>query len=266
MLKKGKRKEYKNQYVSDDLDGDDFSYGVFIRLGGKSRKFNKVNFSYCVFDDCYLRKCEFTECNFTGAKFVGSHFIGSRFESCNFMYARFDKTEFDEDFLKTSAPSWENTKAAFARSLRINYRSLGDAKLEREAARMEIAAGLSHLYKAWSSNESYYRGKYKQWRRIQKFLQWLSMKSLSVIWGNGEKFVNLLRTTIAFAGICALVHFIWFNPSERSIMHALLEAPAILFNVSDVSFPGWMKSVIMFVRLSLFSLFITILVRRWGYR
>ena len=45
----------------------------------------------------------------------------------------------------------------FARTLRMNYQQLGDARAANKA--IEIEATEIHLHKAWSSKQSYYRSK-----------------------------------------------------------------------------------------------------------
>ena len=48
----------------------------------------------------------------------------------------------------------------FARTLRMNYQQLGFAESVNKAIQIELQATEIHLYKAWRSNEAYYRKKY----------------------------------------------------------------------------------------------------------
>lgn len=265
MLRQNTRNELKDQYVAGHVQGDDFSYTLFLRLGGKKRKFERVNFSYCIFDTCYLRNCTFTDCNFTGAVFLNSQFNGTAFDNCDFKYARFDKTEFDEDILRC-CPSWDNTKKQFAQSLRTNFRSLGESELERKAASIEISAELSHLYKSWGSNEGYYRSKYKSLTRIKMFFKWLSFKLLNFIWGNGESLSRLLLTTLIFLSALMLLDIIYSEQSAFNFFHSIGNAIALLFNTTESPFPPWLTAIVMFIRFSIFGLFIAILIKKWGHR
>ena len=54
---------------------------------------------------------------------------------------------------------------SLARSLRVNYQQLGEAKSANKAIHIELQATKTHLYKAWHSQETYYREKYAGWAR-----------------------------------------------------------------------------------------------------
>ena len=139
-LEASSRVIYEDHHINGSIDGADFRYAVFKRLGAKSKSFKNSRFDYVIFEDCYVRNWTFEDCTFIGCIFRDSQFDGSRFEGCDFKYAQFENSWFDEEILQSSCPSWDNTKRAFARSLRTNYRSLGDARLESKAAKVEIEA------------------------------------------------------------------------------------------------------------------------------
>jgi hypothetical protein len=176
--------------------GGSYNNSLFIRLVGKDVIFTNVNFMYCIFDGAYLRNCNFQSCDFTGCRFINSNLVGSSFSGCKFNYATFEKTLVDTDIMINSCPSEENLKLKFARSLRINYQQLGDAKAANKAISIELKATESHLYKAWSSKESYYRRKYKGFNRLTTFGEWLEFKTLDFIWGNGESTYKLIRAVL----------------------------------------------------------------------
>jgi hypothetical protein len=83
--------------------------------------------------------------------------------------------------------------------LRTNYQQLGDAKSANKAMKIELDATEAHLLKAWRSPESYYRKKYRGWRRLGSFLEWFEFKILDFVWGNGERPLRL----------CLSVFFVW---------------------------------------------------------
>ena len=184
---------------------------LFERLVAMKVQFNQVDFSYCIFDAAYLRNCSFIDCNFTGCRFLNSNLSGTSFHGCKFDYATFEKTYIDNDVLDTGCPGFENLKLKFARSLRLNYQQIGDAKSSNKAMAIELEATESHLFKAWNSKEAYYRHKYKDLKRFKVFMDWLCFKALDIIWGNGESALKLVRTVLWALLIIAAVHLLIFE-------------------------------------------------------
>ncbi len=172
MLSNSDREHQVDKKIETDIVDKKFVNKLFIRLVAKAKKFTKVDFKYSIFDACYLRKCEFNSCDFTGCRFVGTNLHEARFSNCEFRYATFEKTLIDNNILDQECPEEENLKMRFARSLRINYQSLGDAESANKAMRVELRATEEHLYKSWNSNSTYYRNKYKGWNRLNAFRQW----------------------------------------------------------------------------------------------
>jgi hypothetical protein len=136
-------------------------------------------------------------CDFTGCRFLSTSFHGSTFSSCEFAYATFEKTIVADDILETQAPNFENQKARFARTLRVNYQQLGEVESVNKAIKVEIQATRTHLYEAWHSKKDYYRKKYRGFRRMRSFFKWLWFSGLHLLWGNGESVPRLLFSTLA---------------------------------------------------------------------
>jgi uncharacterized protein YjbI with pentapeptide repeats len=128
VLKSSKRAEHKDKLVSENVEGEALSNILFTRLIAKDRSFSKVDFKYTIFDACYLRNCRFDTCDFTGCRFVATNLHGSAFRNCKFDYTNFERTSIDPEILETNCPGPENLKMRFARSLRMNYQQLGDAR------------------------------------------------------------------------------------------------------------------------------------------
>ena len=242
---------------------------LFVRLVAKDKTFSQVDFRYAFFNDCYLRDCRFDSCDFTGCRFIGTNFHGSRFSGCKFDYAIFEKTFIDADILDTECPGAENVRQRFARSLRMNYQQLGDAKAANKAIRVELKATEDHLFKAWRSNERYYRHKYKGWGRLKSLAEWLGFKTLDSIWGNGESALKLVRACVIFLVVVTLIDAIGFGDPTKvaTYYHALLRSPEIfLGTVSPTTFPSGLITSIVLVRLIAFGLFMSIIIKRLGRR
>lgn len=269
ISKSSNRRHHIDKSFDSDKSNVDFSNSLFVRLIAKGKKFDKVDFKYTIFDTCYLRNCVFVSCNFTGCRFIGVNFYGTSFDGCTFDYATFEKTIVDNDILYSSCPSWDNLKLKFARTLRTNYQQIGDSKSANKAIRIELDATKSHLNKAWNSNESYYRNKYKQWNRVKVFLEWVNFVVLDFIWGNGENIFKLIRSTLLLMLLMSFADsFVFSNVSKiSSYWNSLLKMPEVFLGISTpTNYPNKYLALISFVRLTTMGFFMSIIIKRFNRR
>lgn len=241
---------------------------VFERVSAKKARFTNVDFKYSVFDGCYFRSCEFDSCDFTGCRFVGSSFHGSTFVGCKFDYAVFERTLIDSQILDTCCPSWENLKLRFARTLRMNYQALGESDAVNKAILVELDATRVHLDKAWRSNESYYRKKYAGATRLKAFFNWVGFVVGDVIWGNGERPLHLVRTTVGLLVLVAILDTLLARNAllVTDWLSAVAEAPQVFLGTEHPSYPGYIVASIAVARYVILGLFVSILVRRFARR
>jgi hypothetical protein len=175
----------------------------------------------------------------------------------------------ENEVLDTGCPSWENLKLRFARSLRTNYQSLGDTESAKKALAVELEATESHLHKAWKSNESYYRNKYRRGARVEAFIQWTGFKFWDLMWGNGENILKLLRAVLVIWLLMAVTHvMILGNPAHLpDYLKALLSIPAIAFGVTKpCSYPELYLAIITIIRFVFLAMFISVLIKRLSRR
>lgn len=247
-----------------------FQNHLFQRLVAKEVRFEGVDFSYTIFDTCYLRKCTFQNCNFTGCRFTASNFYGSSFTGCKFDYAVFERTLVDHEILDVGCPGPENLKLKFARTLRTNFQSIGDATSVNRAITVELDATREHFWKGWRSPESYYRAKYKGWSRAKMFLQWSNFKLWDYVWGNGESSWKLVRAlAVMLAGMA--VADVFLAGKNRLMLtgyfESIFDVPAIFFGVkSPQSYPELYLAIILFVRLVMVAFFLSIIIKRFSRR
>lgn len=263
------RQHHIDKKFESDLSNTDFSNSLFLRLVAKGKRFDNVDFKYTIFDTCYLRKCVFDSCNFTGCRFVGVNFYGASFSGCTFDYATFERTIIDSNILDIGCPGWDNLKLKFARTLRMNFQQLGDSKSANKAIRVELDATEAYLYKAWRSNESYYRKKYTRGKRVGKFFEWLSFEVLDFIWGNGESTFKLVRSIVLFLLFMSLIHvFLCCDPTKvSSYWNSFLSMPSVFLGASKpVGYPESYLAFIFLVRLVAFGFFMSIIIKRYNRR
>ncbi len=243
---------------------------LFQRLVAKEVTFEGVDFKYTIFDTCYLRKCIFQDCNFTGCRFNASNLYGSTFSGCKFDYAVFERTIVDPDILDTGCPGPENLRSKFARSLRINFQSLGDADAANKAIRVELAATQEHFWKGWKSTESYYRRKYTGWLRVKMFLRWINFKLWDYVWGNGESLWKLGRAVAFVLLFMSLVDVLLTGKdSGRAVSYfqSCLHAPAVFFGIkSPEEYPELYLAIIVAIRLVMMGFLLSIIIKRFNRR
>jgi hypothetical protein len=269
MLSESNRVSVIDKRFSADVADGKFTNHLFLRLVAKKKRFATVDFKYSIFDTCYLRDCFFESCDFTGCRFVGSNLHGSKFSGCKFDYSSFERTLVESDILDTECPGLDNLKSRFARTLRMNYQQLGDAEAANKAIRVELEASKSHKRKAWAANEAYYRRKYSGIKRIKAFMSWVLFTALHWIWGNGESAAKLLRTSLAIFVVMAVVDVFLFRDTGRvsNYVLALGEAPQIFLGTDSPSYyPHWYLAVIVFMRLTMFGFFMSIMIKRLNRR
>jgi len=269
MISSSDRKHHTDEKFDSDVSNAEFRNRLFIRLVAKGKKFEKVDFKYSIFDTCYLRDCVFDSCDFTGCRFIGTNLYGSSFSGCKFDYAMFERTIVDNDILEVGCPAFENLKLKFARSLRMNYQSLGDSLSANKTIVLELQATEIHLLKAWKSKESYYRKKYKGWKRIRSFVEWFNFKSLDLIWGNGESTLKLIRSFFIILLAMSLYDVLMFGDSSRvvSYFNSFISMPNVLFGtLKPQHYSDSYMTFIIFTRLVFFGFLMSIIIKRFNRR
>ena len=269
MIKDSGRVELSDKKFEEDVDGDSYINRLFVRLVAKKVRFSNIDFRYCIFDAAYLRNCTFDSCDFTGCRFINSNLHGTSFNGCKFDYATFDKSFIDSDILDSGCPGPENLRLKFARTLRINYQQIGDAKSANKAINIELHATEDHLYKSWKSKESYYRHKYKGLKRLCAFSEWLEFKTLDLIWGNGESTWKLFRAVLAVLVLISAVDVFKYGNTEliSNYFQSFILSPQILLGVLKPDhYPALYLTLIFLVRLVMFGFFMSIIIKRFNRR
>lgn len=255
------------QAVTDDLTA--FKLKIFIRLNANKVKFTNVSFEHSVFDGCYLRSCVFDSCNFTGCRFIGSNMHQSTFPGSKFDYATFERCHIEAEILTTAAPKEENLRMRFARSLRMNFQQIGDAKAVNQAITLELEATSEHLLESWRSDKEYHRKKYPGLRRVVQFLAWVEFWMLDFVWGNGESIPKLLRSIAIAIIVIGIYDASALNaaPTVSDYWDSLKLAPAIfLSTLPREQHSLGAASTIVATKLIALSLLTALLVKRFGRR
>ncbi|AVR45430.1 hypothetical protein C7S20_09190 [Christiangramia fulva] len=266
------RTRLEDKIFDSDLENESFHNYLFVRIGSKKQKFVGVDFSHTYFEHCYFRNIIFEDCNFNGCKFINCNFTQSTFPGSKFEYAIFEKTLIEDEILSNNCPSYDNLIQKFARSLRLNYQSLGEAVSANKAIKIELKATKNHLYDAWNSNKTYYRTKYgnwKSWERWEMFFKWLNFKIHEFVWGNGENVRKLILTGIYLWIVCTLIHTFCFKNSSLIISYweSFKEVPSIIWGVRKPDYySANYLTFLTILRFLGFALFTSIIIKRFNRR
>ena len=269
FMQSSNRQHHIDQTFDTDVEESSLSNCLFTRVIAKDRRFTKIDFKYTIFDTCYFRNCVFDSCDFTGCRFSGTNLVGSAFDGCKFDYAIFERTQVDNEILDVGCPGFENLTLRFARTLRTNYQGLGDPASANKALAVESHATEVHPRKAWTSQESYYRKKYKGLGRARAFFRWTAFKALDIVWGNGENAWKLIRTVVILCLLLGIAHVVLLDDWTKiaSYWKAWVTMPEVFLGVTTPT--GWSDSAVAFIfslRLVLFGLFMSILIKRISRR
>lgn len=269
-LAKGNREVIADHYVRVDVKDELklHKFKIYVRLNANRRRFKNVSFEHCVFEGCYFRDCVFDSCDFTGCKFVSCNFHHSSFADCKFEYVTFERSMVDADIL-SSAPKQENLRLRFARTLRMNFQQIGDAKAVNQAINMELEATARHLRESWFSEERYHREKYRGFKRIGQFLAWSEFWILHFVWGNGESIPKLVRSILIAMVVIALYDAVALrsDPTITDYWESLKIAPAVFLGTLARQHHSIVAvSVVVASRLIALSLLTALLVKRLGRR
>jgi len=264
----GKTKKEDVEFIRT-MDGEESENVVFIRAVARKIKFTRVSFRFCIFDNCYFRDCVFDSCDFTGCKFTGSNLNGSNFIDCKLNYSVFERTILDLSYVIDSLPREENLRAKVLRSLRTNFQQQGDASEVNKAMRLELEATKTHLKKCWHSSDKYYRNKYSDFIRIKKLTEWGIFSTLHFIWGNGESAIKLFRTFLIILAFISTWE-IYNLPNANDfhlVIDCLLKSPSIFFSVDEGNnYSKGGTTLVLFLRLVVFGLFMSILIKKISRR
>lgn len=259
-------------YVSQDVtDSKAFAFNVYVRLNVSTKvTFRNVSFQHCIFDGCYFKNCVFDSCDFTGCRFLGSNLHLCTFTGCKFEFATFERTQIDDDILTSEAPLGENLRMRFARSLRMNFQQIGDARAVNKAISVELEATSIYLWKSWGwSRETYYKQKFDGiWKPIRQFFRWLEFKTLDVIWGNGESIKKLTRSIVVAVALVSMYETIGYKDPMSVIDYwtSVKDAPGIFLGVVTKEYPSLTLALIVATRYVSLALLTALLIKRFGRR
>lgn len=243
---------------------------LFLRGVAVNMLFEGVDFSKTIFDSCYLKKCRFIRCSFEGAKFVNCNLDGSYFKDCNFDYVIFEKTIIDIEILEC-APKKQNLRYKFARSLKLNYFSIGDHIKARKALDIELKATKKHLLDSWISGETWYKMKYGGLiKRGKQFGKWFEVSLLDIIWGNGESIRRLIVFNLSFLVIITFFFTILKTPfGEYDCgLKFLRNFKNIIYRYFSLTSgnKGFLDLILVIMRLVSVGLLMSIFIKRYNRR
>lgn len=260
-------------FKNKEIVNENFQYFIFTRLvANKYTRFVNVDFSYCIFDNAYMRNCVFDNCKFIGCKFAGSNFLSSNFVKCNFEYANFEKTFVDVDSIVDNLSESPNLRHRMLKSLRVNFQQLGDIDAVNRMILLELDASEQYLRLASFSDKEYILKKHGGFKkRTLALLRLINFHFFNLIWGNGEKIQNLI---LFFVFILITIVFydmlhvgVDKSDSIKYLFNSIQKAPVVFFiNIYPDYYSDFFKTILVFLKLFIFALFTSIIIKRLNRR
>ena len=105
--------------------------------------------------------------------------------------------------------------------------------------------------------------------RARVFFRWTAFKALDIVWGNGENAWKLIRTVVILCLLLGIAHVVLLDDWTKiaSYWKAWVTMPEVFLGVTTPT--GWSDSAVAFIfflRLVLFGLFMSILIKRISRR
>lgn len=275
ILSETNKNIFEDKYFDKSINIDDvylehqknpYKNAVYKRVNCKKKiRIRGISFEHSFFNSCTMRNVVFEECSFVNCRFINCDFKDSYFNNCDFRYSQFNNTFVDIDIIKTS-PREHNLKAKFLRSLRVNFQQLGMKKKEEIIIKEEIKSQKEFLKSSWSSQDDYYKEKYRGIKRLYKFIEWTTFVVNDIIWGAGESIKKCITSTIFFLILIALItkEEVGFLDNFIDISYYFIgsiDKSIIIDNLSPE-----IKSLIICVRYIVFGAILSIIIKRFSTR
>jgi len=206
-------KENENLLVADEHEPDlmlkdhGFKRCLFLRMGLKNAKLQKVTFHQCVFQDCYFRESKFQNVDFTGSIFRDCNLEHAIFQGCQFRYVKFSRCLLDYNEIIQTLPNQPNIAILLLKSLKCNACEVGDLKMVDKLLAIEIKVEKQELKNRFCAVSSYYKARYNVLDRVISFIGFTGLVLSGWFWGHGMKIKALFRSALIIVALFAILFY-----------------------------------------------------------
>ena len=194
--------EIKNKVIASQffdekiIEKKEFSHCCFSNISFKNSKLQSLIFINCTFFNCYFRGTVLSNCQFTGCKFIDCNFrkIQSALENTKntFAYSTFENCHLKYEFMLKCLPKEPNISREIVQNLEDESYKSGsyDEYLKYKYKRIHINE--NHLKSAFLRKEDWYKKNFNRSKSYISGLKFLYSKIIGLVWGYGEKLLNLI--------------------------------------------------------------------------
>jgi hypothetical protein len=230
-------KENENLFVADEhepeliLRDKIFKRCLFLRMGLKNTKLEKVTFHQCIFMDCYLREAKFHNVDLTGSTFDGCNLEHATFQGCRFRYAKFRRCLLDYNEIIEPLPNQPNIALLLLKSLKCNALEIGDRKIIDNLLALEIEVEKQELKNRFRAVSSYYKARYNVIDRLSSFIRFTGLVFSGWFWGHGMKLKSLFRSTLFIVILFAILFYCFGTFSHKDLPLQISPWMSLYFSV-----------------------------------
>ena len=232
----------------------------FIKLGLKEAVFDTGIITNSHFEDVYGKKAKFSNVDFTGTVFINCNFSKASFYNCNFRYCSFHNCLLPHNEIISCLPTESNLRSEIANRLKNNFNELGKGRIADIFYDIEIKAEQRENLDIFKCKTAYYKERYDIADRINALLKFLKSKILGLVWGNGHRMIQLLKSYILIMLIISLLVFVFqsdFLVTKTGMLDKITLKQSILMVFSEsisynyasiIPFSSLNKVIFFFIR------------------
>ncbi len=272
-----KDSEVKNKIIASQffdkktIENKEFSHCYFSNISFKNSILQNLIFINCRFFDCYFKETIFSNCEFTGCKFIDCNFRKTQHALENtkniFAYSSFKNCYLKYEFMLKCLPEEPNISKEIIQNLEDESYKSGsyDEYLKYKYKRIHINE--NHLKSAFLRKEDWYKKNFNKSESYISGLKFLYSKMEGLIWGYGEKLLNLIISFLLVNIVLFSVIFWFFY--NYTFYKAIYLSFQVIFSVNGTNIIKPDESSLLFfilvqkiISILFIALFVSLFMRR----
>ena len=270
--------EIKNKIIASQffdektIEKKAFSHCYFSNISFKKSMLRSLTFKNCRFFNCYFKETILSNCKFTGCKFIDCNFRKIQSSLGNtkniFSYSIFKDCYLKYEFMLKCLPEEPNISREVIQNLEDESYKSGsyDEYLKYKYKRIHINE--NHLKSAFSRKHDWYKQNFSRSESYISGLKFLCSKTEGLVWGYGEKLLNLIISfSLVNIILFSVIFWLFYN---YTFYEAIRFSFQEIFSVNGKNIIKPDESYLLFVILVLqkifslcfITLFISLFMRR----
>ncbi|MBU3104410.1 pentapeptide repeat-containing protein [Clostridium gasigenes] len=238
-----KNLQFENKlFFNDGFDkGKEYVFNKFQRCTFSKISFYKTSitssiFENTVFIDCYFKHSIIGQTSFENCIFINCGFHNMKIETCKFFYTEWKNTYIKFDTIKNSLPREYGYKKRLCKTMADNCLDDGNMEEYKKFFFEGIKAKENNYKEIILRREDHYKKNYNIYDSFKYAVKFVWSKLMGIVWGYGEKVMNILYSSIVVIGIYAVLYNNSYNITgiDNSLFsNSLFISIASFFNIDS---------------------------------